>query len=996
VPLDPAYPQERLAFMLENSQVRVLLSQQRHLAGLPRYKTKVVCLDTEWESIAKESKQNPVSAITAKNLAYVIYTSGSTGYPKGVMISHQGLVHYVGWCSEHYEVAAGARVPVHSSLAFDLTVTGLFVPLVVGCSVLLIPEDKGVEELANVLRRGHDFSLVKMTPTHLDMLNQSLAAEELPSTMRMLILGGEALRGESLTNWHLHAPETRFINEYGPTETTVGCCIYEVPHEDVVRENVPIGRPISNTQIYLLDLQLQPVPVGIVGELFIGGMGLARGYLNRLELTAEKFIPHPFSTTPGERLYKTGDLARYLPDGTIEFVGRFDQQVKLRGYRIELGEIEAVLSQHPAVHETIVLISQEEGTDDKRLVAYILPEQAEQKPSQGELRTFLQRKLPEYMVPSAFAVLEAWPLTPNGKIDRRALPAPGRARPQLEHAFEEPVTLTEQLLVGIWSQVLGVDKVGVHDNFFELGGDSIIGLRMVARANEIGLRFTPRQLFEYQTIAQLAAEADLVSTRQTEQDIVTGPVPLTPIQHWFFEQQLPDVHYWNQAVLLEVQDELDPELLEQAQQALLVHHDALRLRFQQVRQHWQQINHSPDEQIPLTIVDLTEVPEAEQRSAIEEAAAQLHGSLNITEGPLMRVALLHLGAPKTSRLLIVIHHLAVDIVSWQILLEDLEIAYQQLRSGQAIQLPSKTTSFKQWAEQQEKYARSAQLRKEVEYWLARPWTSIGRLPTDRPEGMNTRASTRAVLVSLSVEETQALLQQVPKIYHTQINDVLLTALALAYARWTGRRSLLIDLEGHGREDIVEGIDLSRTVGWFTALVPVVLDLGNTNGLGEALKAVKEQLRSIPHGGIGYGVLRYLSKDENIVEQIRLLPRSEVIFNYEGRSAQALSQDALFRFAPESSGPALSPQGTRSHLLDVNVAVEGSRLHVHWTYSENLHRRSTIERLAKMYMEALQSLIYHCQSPEAGGYTPSDFPDTDLSQEELDMLIAKFSVSQEER
>ena len=337
----------------------------------------------------------------------------------------------------------------------------------------------------------------------------------------------------------------------------------------------------------------------------------------------------------------------------------------------------------------------------------------------------------------------------------------------------------------------------------------------------------------------------------------------------------------------------------------------------------------------------------------------------------------------------------MDIVSWQILLEDLETAYRQLRSGQTVQLPAKTTSFKQWAQQLEAYAQSEQLQQEFDYWLSRAWTSIGRFPVDDPAGLNTEASACAVSVALNVQETQALLQQVPKRYHTQANDALLTALALAYSRWTGQRALLIDLEGHGREDIAEGVDLSRTVGWFTAIAPVLLDLSNTRGPGEALKTVKEQLRAMPHGGIGFGLLRYLSREGNILEQMRLLPRSEVVFNYHGRSAQSLSPDALLRLAPESSGPARSLQGRRSHLLEVEVTLEGDCLHIHCGYSQNLHARSSIERLAHMYKEALQSLIDHCQSPQAGGYTPSDFPEADLSQEELDGLMAELSVSQEE-
>src|SRR5437588_198601 len=849
VPLDPSYPAERIAFMLTDAQAPVLITQQNLTEHLPAHHAQIVCLDADMAVLGQQSEENLIPVTTSDNLAYVIYTSGSTGRPKGVQILHRAVVNFLMSMRQQPGLVAEDTLLSITTLSFDIAALELFLPLLLGARFIVASRDvvTNAMGLAEILALSHA-TVMQATPVTWRML---LAAQWQGNQHLKILCGGEALPSELAQQ--LLPKGASLCNLYGPTETTIWSTARKIEPEDKV---ITVGRPIANTQVYLLDAQLQLVPVGIPGELYIGGDGLARGYLHRPELTAERFIPHPFSTEPNARLYKTGDLARYRPDGSLEFLGRLDQQVKLRGYRIELGEIEALLSQHPTVRECLVLL-REDGSGDKRLVAYILPAEAEARPPVSELRTHLQAKLPEYMVPAAFVEVQAWPLTPNGKIDRRALPAPERVRPQQGKAFEEPMTAAEHLLADIWSQLLGLDKVGIHDNFFELGGDSILGLRVIARANEMGFRFTLKQLFQYQTIAQLAAEAGLVSNRQAEQDIVTGPVPLTPIQHWFFEQQLPDLHHWNQAVLLEVQHELDPGLLEQALQALLVHHDALRLRFQLIGSQWQQRNSRPGEQITLTTVDLTRVPEAEQGSAMEKAATELHASLNITEGPLIRVALLRLGAAKTSRLLIVIRHLAVDIVSWQILLEDLDTAYQQLRSGQAVQLPAKTTSFKQWAQQLEEYAQSEQLQQEFDYWLSKAWTSIGRFPVDHPTGVNTEDSACTVSVALSAQETQALLQQVPKRYHTQAHDALLTALVLAYSRWTGERSLLIDLEGHGREDIAEGVDLSRTVGWFTAIAPVILDLSDTGGPGESLKAVKEQLRAMPHGGIGYGLLRYL-------------------------------------------------------------------------------------------------------------------------------------------
>ena len=503
VPLDPTYPKERLAFMLEDVQSPVLLTQERLVAALPTDAAGLVCLDSDWKVIAQKSAANPISEAQAENLAYVIYTSGSTGKPKGVMISHQGLVNYLSWCTKAYAVAEGRGALVHSPIGFDLTITSLFSPLLVGRSVVLIPEDEGVEALSAALCNGDSFSLIKITPSHLELLNQSLSAEEAAGRTRALIIGGEALRGESLSFWRTHAPGTRLINEYGPTETVVGCCVYEVPAKASISDAVPIGRPIANTQLYVLDIHLQPVPIGVAGELYIGGDGLARGYLNRPELTAERFIPNPFSTEAGARLYKSGDLARYRADGNIEYIGRIDDQVKMRGFRIELGEIEAVLNQHAAVRDAVVLVREDEP-GDKRLVAYVVAARNEAAPTDSELRSFLKEKLPEYMVPSAYVVVDEIPLTPNGKVDRRALPAPSEARPELEGVYVAPRTELEEAVAGIWAEVLKVEQVGIHDNFFELGGHSLLVTQVVSRVRKsLQVELPLRSLFESPTVAEL-------------------------------------------------------------------------------------------------------------------------------------------------------------------------------------------------------------------------------------------------------------------------------------------------------------------------------------------------------------------------------------------------------------------------------------------------------------------------------------------------------------
>ena len=992
VPLDPEYPKDRVAFMLEDTQALLMLTQQQLVKDLPETDTTLLCLDADWKAIAKERTGNLDTTAGPDNLAYVIYTSGSTGKPKGVMIPHRGLFNYLSWCIEAYSVAEGRSAPVHSSIGFDLTITSLFSPLLVGKRVILLPEDHGVEQLSHVLHAGDNFSLIKITPSHLEILGQSLAVAGTAERIKALIIGGEALFADTLLYWRTHSPGTRIINEYGPTETVVGCCVYEVLQEDALSRAVPIGRPVANTQVYLLDNNLQPVPIGVPGELYIGGAGLAQGYLNRPELTAERFICNPFNQESGVRLYKTGDKARYLPDGNIEFLGRIDHQVKIRGFRIEPGEIETILGEHPLVQEAVV-IAREDRPGDKRLVAYVVCVKG-QTPIVSDFRAFLQQKLPRYMIPSVFVTLDTLPLTFNGKIDRKALPAPDQARPELSETFIAPRTSVEKTLAIIWTQILNLNQVGVHDNFFDLGGDSILSLQIIARANQAGFKLTPKQLFQHQTIAQLATVADIAKPLQNEQSVVTGPVQLTPIQHWFFEQELPDPYHWNMTMLLEVQPKLDPALLEQAVHQILLHHDALRLRFESKGSNWQQVNAGPDESVAFSQINLSKLSGVEQGPAIEATAAQLQTSLNLSTGPLLQVALFNLGGHKPDRLLIIAHHLVIDGVSWRILLEDLQTAYQQLHQGEAVQLPLKTTSFKHWAERLTDYARLKVLRQELDYWLADSRTQISRLPVDYPEGdgANTVASAHAVGVSLDVAETRALLHEVPKAYRTRINDVLLTALLQAFARWTGVYALLVDLEGHGREEIFEDIDLSRTVGWFTTIFPVLLKLEKTDNLGEVLKSVKEQLRFIPNRGIGYGLLHYLDGDKTVVERLRTLPKAEVSFNYLGQFDQVLAKNSFFRLAQESYGPNRNLQGHRSHMLAIDGRVIERRLQLAFTYSKNLHRHTTIESLAQNFIESLHALMTHCQSPNAVGYTPSDFPLTKLYQQELDKVIAKFSKS----
>jgi len=505
LPLDPSYPPERLAFMLEDADVPILLTQTHLLDRLGVKHNRqsaignrqfIICLDADWEAIAQESEDNPVSEVTPDNLAYVIYTSGSTGMPKGTLLEHRGLCNLITAWIQDFNVGPGSRMLQFFPVSFDGSVAEIFSTLLSGAT-LCVPRLETVVSMPDLHRLMQEQAVthVLMTPSVLAVL----PADGLPA-LENVLSGGESCTEKIAARW---LSGRNFLNVYGPTEATVIASWYREGESSWETATVPIGRPIANTRIYLLDHHLQPVPVGVPGELYIGGVNLARGYLNRPELTAERFIPDPFSGEPGARLYKTGDLARYLPDGNIEFLGRTDHQVKVRGFRVELGEIEAVLREHPALRE-VVVVAREDVPGDKRLVAYVVPAQ-KPAPTTSELRRFLKERLPKYMIPSAFMVLDALPLTPNGKLDRRALPPPARVRPELERAFVAPRTPVEEELANIWAQLLGVERVGIYDNFFELGGHSLLVTQLLSRVREtFQVEVPPHSFFEAATVADLA------------------------------------------------------------------------------------------------------------------------------------------------------------------------------------------------------------------------------------------------------------------------------------------------------------------------------------------------------------------------------------------------------------------------------------------------------------------------------------------------------------
>jgi amino acid adenylation domain-containing protein/non-ribosomal peptide synthase protein (TIGR01720 family) len=1391
VPLNSSDPPTRLSWILQDAGVTLLVSERRLFNQLPAGTAPTNCFLLDECDFAGMPSNNPQAGLKPANLAYVIYTSGSTGKPKGVQVEHRSLANLITAQVKAYEVGPASRVAQFASLSFDASVAEVWRALTSGACLCLIPDEArfGGDALLDFLSK-ESITHATLPPS----LLAALPARPLPA-LTTLIVGGEACPVEVVSKW---APGRRFFNAYGPSEATVSATVARCAADG---RKPSIGQPISNTTAYVLDKRFRPAPVGVPGELYLGGAGLARGYLGRPDLTAQRFLPDPFGKQSGGRLYRTGDLCRWLSDGNLEFIGRVDDQVKIRGFRIELGEIETVLGAHPAVRHGVV-IAREDTPGEKKLVAYVVAnpdslmgddvaselladwekvfdeaaerasaaEEDEQDPRnrivagkssysgeafaqeemkdwldhiveriaaynpkhvleigfsagqvlfqlaplceryvgteissqavervqrqldflppqsaqvqllhrraddltgfepatfdcvvlnsaaqyfpgvkylaevlQGvaqlvkpggvifvgdvrshelleafhasvalsravdtasagnllqaarrgiglekellvsprffveiagringisnvhvmpkrsrfkneltkfrydvvlhvqspapvpvsgnwlnwqtekmtlaslrqrlvdaqpdslgllrvpnarvaadaalwgmlsearlhrtardlrqaaakaaeaaidpeelalvaeefgykvayswadtdstgrfdvllsktdvkfarfpvvptdaakplsmfgnvpnqlamtskllpQLRSHLAAQLPEYMIPSAFVFVSTLPLTSNGKVDRQALPAPMDERPELESTYVAPRNPTESALATIWGQLLKLEQVGIHDNFFALGGDSILSIQIVARANQAGLQISAKDLLQHQTIAGLAASAG-GKVFHTEQGVVIGDVPLTPIQRWFFELGLSDPHHFNQSVVREVRQAINPELLRQAVANLVEHHDALRMSFTRQDTGWQQFN-SDLASSPVALIreDLSQLSADEQLRAFEARASEIQGSFDFGKPPLIRVAWFERGPKQPGWLLIVVHHLVVDAVSWPILIEDLWKAYRLLQQGEQVRLPRKTTSFKYWADQLVAHAQSGALDSEREYWSRLSAIEIPSIPLDFPQGINTRDSSSTVAVSLSAEETQTLLADVSQAKQIQMNDFLLAGLTLAFQRWTGQPKLLLALEGHGREDIIAGMDLTRTVGWFTTLFPVLLDLPETSAPNESLQSVKDQLGAIPNRGIGYGMLRYLGS-EPVQQQLRRIPTPEVGFNYLGqRNKNARAETAKTSTLP-SAGSWQGETGLRTRVLVVTATINRGQLEIRLGFSGNLHRQETIAKLADDYLKAIRSLLSQEHAPKAGSLRPEDFPEAQLSQSDLDMLLAKLS------
>ena len=971
VALDPKWPFSRIADIVDDSQLCSILYQASN-NDIQECGASLLKLEALLQERNDGQIQKPI--ISPQQPAYVIYTSGSTGVPKGVSVSHRALNNYVQGVLRRLALPPSSSMAMASTVAADLGHTVLFGALCAGHPLHLISPERAFDPdaFADYMKRERVTTL-KIVPSHLRSLLQARNPEHaLPE--HTLILGGEACDAELIGNVRRNRPECRIVNHYGPTETTVGalCGVLE-PHVDDEHWIPSLGGPLDNVAMHVLDADINPVPAGVPGELYIAGEGLAQGYLNRSSFTAERFVANPWGKERGTRLYRTGDRVRLGQDGHLEFLGRNDGQVKVRGYRVEPEEVAERMRELDGVWDAVVVAQPVVGDTTRiQLIGYCVAQ--DDTLDEETLRPALQDCLPDYMVPARIIMLDKMPLTGNGKLDKQALPSPD----PVDLSYDPPQGDIETTLAEVWAEVIGCERVGRNDNFFELGGDSILSLQIVARSRKRGYKVTPKYLMEGQTVAAVAAMATPLATAAPKQAAApdkVAPFALLPVQRWFFEQGFDEPHHWNQSVLLEASDRVDAVMLRRAVEAVVNHHGALRLRFIPSHSSWQQAYAGAAGDIFET-VELR--AEADPTQAIARTADAGQRSLSL-EQP-FRTIWMDLGGDRGGRLLLVAHHLVVDGVSWRVLLEDLQTAYEQLCQGQAVQLPQATSPLSQWSHALEGYAASESLEAERDYWRALVAGDEPCLPAHDPQGTNTVADARSIDRVLDAELTSKLLGSIHKAYRTQIDDILLTALACALCEWGTRDSVLIELEGHGREDMFDSIDLSRSVGWFTSLYPVRLVPGGAES-GTCLKAIKEQLRRVPNKGLGYGVLRYLGAGDAVLAQGAY---PQVTFNYLGQFDRTLDASTHWKLAVESGGQARSPSSHRRTWFDVNAMVRGGELLLSWTYSGAIHREEEVTGLLDRFMEQLTALIDHCSDGPLGA-TPSDFPLAVLTQKQLDDL-----------
>jgi surfactin family lipopeptide synthetase A len=966
LPIDISTPVQRIKYMLTDSQAAMLITGARetevlHVETLVADVTKMEILDIDSPALAELPPAVVDSVIAPDSLAYIIYTSGTTGQPKGVMIEHHSLVNYITWASEMYVGEEEAAFPLYTSISFDLTITSLFVPLVTGNKIVIYGNVED-ELLIRKVIADNKVTVVKATPSHLMLIASGMAAAEIhKSRIRRFIVGGEAftqaLAGEIS---QLFGGRIEIYNEYGPTEATVGCMIHQYNPADAA-PTVPVGVPAANTRIYLLDDALRPVPTGVKGELYISGEGISRGYWHSTELTAQKIIPDPFVS--GLRMYRTGDVARRLPNGLIEYIGRIDKQVKISGHRIDLTEIEYQLTTYDGIASSVVTIRQ--GKKAPVLIAYYTVAGGHTAISESLVRSYLADRLPYYAVPAHFIQLSSYPLTVNGKVDYQALPdavvAPtGTSADNSD--FRYPT------FIEVWNEVFGLNNITADDNFFELGGDSIKAIQLLSLLSDRGFMLTIKDILSYQTIRQIISNMQHAGSGQAyEQGLVEGQRSLLPIESWFFGQGLQHPERYHHSILLSCNEDINIALLAQAFQALISHHDGVRT------------NYDPDNKKLFYNMAHCDAPflleqydDVLPHNAIRDICMSLKANIDISKDLLLKAALFSRRV-NGSLLFITAHHLIVDGISWRILLKDLYDIYRSLQKGLPLHLPAKTATAKQWYEALVSYPRKDVKTSESAYWQAADEVTFS-LPTDRHTTDWRVVNAASEKVTINSAGTRALMKLARQEYQTDLNILLNAALALAIRDWTGVSNCVIEQENHGR--YLDHINVSRTVGWFTCMYPQPLELSD-GPLDAIIWKIKEQMALTPGNGLGYGVFSYL--DKTLPAQPKAV--AEIRLNYLGQFDQEFDND-LFSYCGDPQGLDSHPDNRMTAKIEINVMAINNTLEIDLLYNGRAYDSTTMKAFADRIVGWLMRMLQHKPQEKlqvaSPGLGPDGLDDDDLA------------------
>ncbi|MEU0146242.1 amino acid adenylation domain-containing protein [Streptomyces sp. NPDC006288] len=969
VPLSPGDPDQRRRHIVEDAQPTVVITDADHRGDEEFAGSTALCVEQlpAWVEAAGPAERNDLDEeVRPEQLAYVIYTSGSSGRPKGVLCPHYGVANYLDWAVETYTTHGTDGAPLFSSVGFDMVVPNIYAPLWCGQPVRLVPDDQDLPgQISEVLSSG-PYGFIKLTPGQLDLITSMAGAGAARNLAGLLAVGADLFPAQSLRRWRALDASTPVLNEYGPTEASVANAFFMIP-DGFSEETIPIGRPIENTSMYILDDDFLPVPAGAEGEIFIGGACCARGYLGRPDLSSEKFVPDPYATEPGARMYRTGDRATWDDQGNAVFMGRSDRQLKIRGYRVEPGETEAALRRHPGIRDAAVVGHRSAPDAPLVLKAYLV---VDETVPEG-LVTWMTEHVPDYAVPRLYATVGSIPLDANGKVDRSAL---DRQNPEPEQDTGDPDAGggVEDVLREAWKSVLGVTAVGSDANFFELGGDSISTVRLASKLREQGYELSLADVFRCPTLhalASLVVRSDAAAETTPEVD---GPLSLTPIQQWFFDRELVDRDHNNQSVLLEWKGEPEVFTLENALEALVNAHDALRLSFAQNDDGWQQeVGEAPPGFELLSEVHLD--PDTDPDQQLQRAATRLQRSLDIKSGQVLRAALVS-SAERPSLLLIAVHHLAVDTFSWPTIVRDLDVAYTNLVAGREPGLSEDSFVFSKWASALAAVRPLGAAPSEGGESTAPEPVS---LPRDIAEGANTVGGAACVEARLSASDTRHLMRVTPSDYSSPVETVLLTALTDALSAAHDRPSVTFDVERHGRDSRLPGPDRSAAVGWFAGVHRVTLDsftleAESDAGLRDAVHHMKQAMAGGHH--------------ERLECDIEAAPANPgtLMFNYSGHLATQFQAES-FSAAMGVAGEERSARQERSHDIELEVDVTDDQLTFRWLYAPTLHRRQTVESVARRCMSTIELLIRRGSEVRATR-VPSDFPLASVTREQLARVL----------